>query len=168
MAQKFQKTGMAAQFTYRGQTDLLQNMELPKNLTTTYKKIIQARCEGASFCEMAEEELTWSSDQIIMRGSALYGSKIPDSDFLGTFISEEIITFINDFGYTELTLAEILLAMRMNTKSDIRWEAGDNIAQVAFTGEYFNINFLSAILSTYSRLRMIVDRKIQNKIDGYE
>ena len=117
---------------------------------------------------MAEDELAWSSDQVIMRGSALYGCKIPDSGFLGNFITEEIITFVNEFGYSELTLAEILLAMRLNAKGEMRWEGGSDIEQIQFTGDHFNINFLATILSIYLRLRTILDRKIQNKIDGYE
>lgn len=116
---------------------------------------------------MSEDELTWAIDQLMIRSVALYGCSLPQSEFLGQFISEETRKFILEFGYPELTLEEILLALMINTKSDVKYPSGLELDQVVFSGVYFNVNFLSKVLYNYSSLRNLLDRKIQNHIDGY-
>lgn len=117
---------------------------------------------------MSEDELVWATDQIMIRSVALYGCSLPQSDFLAQFISEETRKFILEFGYPELTLEEILLALMINTKSDIKYPSGNELQPVSFSGVYFNVNFLSKVLDNYSSLRTVLERKIQNHIDGYE
>lgn len=117
---------------------------------------------------MAEDELVWATDQIMIRSVALYGCSLPQSDFLAQFISEETRKLILEFGFPELTLDEILLALTINTKADIKFPSGNELRQIEFTGVYFNTNFLSKVLDNYISLRQILDRKIQNHIDGYE
>lgn len=128
---------------------------------------MEARSDGLSFCEMADEELVWSADQIMIRGASMYGCKLPETDFLGQYISEEVRILINDFGFTELTLSEILLALRINQRADVRYPSGNEVCFVEFKGDCFNTKFLSDVLTMYINFRQILDRKIQNHIDGY-
>lgn len=116
---------------------------------------------------MAEDEIIWATDQIMIRSVALYGCSVPQSDFLAQFISEETRKFILEFGFPELTLEEILLALILNTKQDVKYPSDNDLKQVDFTGIFFNVNFLSKVLDNYISLRNTLDRKIQNHIDGY-
>lgn len=137
------------------------------NLTVYERKVVEARSEGLSFCEMAEEELAWAVDQILIRGVALYGCTVPESDFLGKFFAEEVTKFLLNFGCSELTLEEILLAMMLNCKNDVRLPNGDFIQPIHSIKIYFHVQMLSEILDNYMLLRHGLNRKIQNQIDGY-
>lgn len=116
---------------------------------------------------MADEELTWATDQIMTRGAAIYGCALPKTDYLAQFIGEEIVTIINEFGFSEYTLEEILLAMRVNAVANDRWLSGNETVFVDFSGVSFNTKFLTAVLTIYSKMRDMLNRKIQNHIDGY-
>lgn len=135
--------------------------------TSIEDKIIKARCDGISFCEMADWQLRNSIDQIMLRGAAIAGCALPQTDFFAGFIAEEFIVFINEFGFSEFTLNEILLALRINSRGGVKTPSGLEIEQVAFTGVCINVDYLSKILSNYCSLRNYLDRKFENKIDGY-
>lgn len=145
---------------------MLQDLVNEKiKLTKIDRRILEARCEGLSFCEMAQEEITWGIDQIMCRGAAIYGCKLPDTDFFGTFISEEVQKLIIEFGYGELTLEEVLLAMMLNAKAEMSSDV--EIVPIYFSGECFNVCFLAQVLNNYLKIRHNFDRKIQNFLDGY-
>lgn len=139
-----------------------------KKISEPEEKIFKGRLNGRSFCELAGNDLQASVDQIMLRGAAISGCNLPGTDFFAQIISQEIITFINEYGYSELTMAEILTAMRLNAKGGLRWPGGDYIEKVYFSGNCFNIDYLSKILSNYKSLRDYLDRRLQNLIDGYE
>jgi hypothetical protein len=107
----------------------------------------------------------------MLRGAAVCGCNIPDTDFFAKFIAEEISAFILDFGYAELTLAEIILAFRINAKGNFKNYAnfiGLDIEQISFYGNCINVDYVAKVLSNYLTIRNLLDRKLQNKIDGYE
>ena len=136
-------------------------------LTSYDRQIIEARTDGFSFCEMSQDEMTWSIDQILVRGVAIYGCTVPDSDFLAGFFNEEFTRFIVEFGYSEFTLQEILFAMQLNCQPDVSYPSGNHVEPIPFSGVYFNVAFLAKILNQYKHLRAGVERKIQNYLDGY-
>jgi hypothetical protein len=105
-------------------------------------------------------------DQILLRGAAISGCALPSTEFFAEIIGEELEIFIKDFGYSELTTEEILLAMRLNSRGDFKYP-GETIEKVIFFGNCFNVEYFSKILYNYMVLRNILDRKIQNTIDGY-
>lgn len=109
-----------------------------------------------------------SVDQIMLRVAAISGCALPNTDFFAKFIAEEIIKFILDFGYGDLTLEEILLAFRFNARSGLRYPNGELIESVNFTGVCVNVDYISKVLANYISIRNYLDRKLQNKIDGYE
>lgn len=107
-------------------------------------------------------------DQIMLRVAAICGCPLPNTDFFAKFIAEEITTFIFDFGYQEFTLEEILSAFRFNATGGLKYPTGVEIDQVYFTGSCVNVDYIAKVLSNYLIIRKILDRKLQNKIDGYE
>jgi hypothetical protein len=102
-----------------------------------------------------------------IRISAIAGCNLPKTDFFSSVISEEIMHYILNFGYQELTVEEILLAFRLNSHG-YRYETGEYMVMVNFTGHCLNVDYVSKVLSNYMTMRKICERKIQNQIDGYE
>ncbi len=115
---------------------------------------------------MADEETQWSIDQIIIRASALYGVMPVESEMLAQFLSEEIKKIILNWGYSELTLNEILLALQMNLISH-RWPSGVDVEKIELTGVFVSVKFLAEILEVYAKVRHLCVRTIENHLDGY-
>lgn len=131
-------------------------------MTPTEAKIFEARLTGVSFSQLSEKDLRISVDQIMLRAAAICGCVLPNTEFFAKFISEEISNFIINFGYGEYTLEEILLAFRINAKLN------SDSGHIHFTGNCINVDYVAKILANYTIYRIVLDRKFQNKIDGYE
>ena len=104
----------------------------------------------------------------MLRVASICGCALPNTEFFARFIAEEIATFILDFGYEELTLEELLLAFRFNAKGGMKYPSGTEVDQVPFFGNCVNVDYIAKVLSNYMVFRKVLDRKLQNKIDGYE
>jgi len=128
-------------------------------MTSAEKMIAEARGKALSFEDMDKDDREAASDEIMLRIASICGCALPNTDFFAKYISEEIELFIMNFGYSEFTLEEIILAFRLN--------AGGT-DQIHFTGVCVNVDFISKVLSNYSEMRKTLDNKIKNKIDGYE
>jgi hypothetical protein len=115
---------------------------------------------------MADEEMQWSIDQILLRTSAMYGITPLESEMLVQFLSEEIKSIILEFGYGELTLQEVILAMKLNFINS-RWPSGLEVQSIAFFGDFVSAKFISNVLDVYLNLRHICTRTIENHLDGY-
>lgn len=129
-------------------------------------KIIEARLKDVSFCQIDESKIRWHIDQIMLKGAAISGCALPNTEFFADVISDEIMAFILEFGYEELTYAEIILAMRVNSKGGLRYPSGIELEQVVFFGNCFNVDYFAKVISNYMAVRNILDRKLQNFIDG--
>jgi len=119
-----------------------------------------------SFCQIDENKLRWHIDQIMLKGAAISGCPLPNTEFFADVISDEVKAFILEFGYEELTYSEIILAMRANSKGGLKYPTGIELDQVTFFGNCFNIDYFAKVISNYMAMRNILDRKLQNFIDG--
>lgn len=142
----------------------LENQLPPLN--EVEKKIIKSRLTGLSFCQLSETALRIATDKIIINGAAIFGCGLPQTELLAEAISDQLIDFILDFGYEELTLDEILLSLLINSKG-VKFPSGAELEQVKFSGVCIGVDFIASILSNYMYLRNMLDKKIKNKIDGY-
>jgi hypothetical protein len=104
----------------------------------------------------------------MLRVAAICGCALPNTDFFAKFIGEEIRVFLLDFGYESLTLAEILLAFRLNAKAEMKYPGGQDLEHVHFTGKCLNVDYMASVLENYMIFRKTFDRSLQNKLDGYE
>lgn len=157
---------LAATLKHREKSYSLQELKNTIKPHPIEKKIIDCRCKGLSFCQLAKDELVYAIDQIMLRGAAISGCALPQTEFFAGFISSELSIFINKFGYGELTLEEILLAMRLNSKG-LWYPSGLEIDPIQFTGVCFNVNYIAKVLANYMIMRNQLDRVFQNQIDGY-
>lgn len=104
-------------------------------------------------------------DKILLRGAAITGAPLPTTDFFADIISQEVYSFITEFGYADYTVFEVLLAMRMNARGEAKLINGTTWNFVPFFGNCFNVNFLAAVLNQYALVRTSVNRKLENYLD---
>lgn len=130
-------------------------------------RIIDARKKGLSIGQMDDDGLRYVCDQIIVRGAALYGCDMPQTEFFAEVLSKEFSDYLLDFGYDNLTLEEIILAMRMNANGNFINPLGEDINQTAFFGNFIHVSFLCKVLHGYMVLRNNLETKFKNHIDGY-
>lgn len=107
-----------------------------------------------------------SVHKLVFKLCAICGADLPPNETFAAILGEEFVVFITDFGYDNLTESEILLAFRFNAKGT-KYPSGTDIEKVNFKGSIFNISSAAKVLANYMDLRNILDRKMQNHIDGY-
>ena len=153
---------------HRGKTYTVNDLEnTPIKKSPTELKIIEARKIGMSISEMDESSLRFATDEIIVKGAAIYGCDMPQTEFFAAKLSDEIVAYLLEFGFENLTTREVLLALRMNAQGDIKNPLGENLVQVDFYGSFIHISFLAKVLNNYMVIRNNLERKFQNHIDGY-
>jgi len=130
--------------------------------------VIDARLEGKAFSEMTENETRVAIDQIILRCSADVGCDLPFTDMFANVLSEQIILFIDNCGYLNYTLKEILLSLQINLMHPLPSYLAVEVDEVKFSGRCVNVSFMSKTLNNYKAIRNQLDRKLQNFIDGYQ
>lgn len=130
--------------------------------------IIDARLNGSSFSELSDMDLRVATDQIILNCSAIVGCDMPYTELFANVLSQQIVSFITEFGYGSYTLQEVILALKINCTQNFIISDSVDIDEVIFSGRCVNVNFISKILKNYSLLRNSLDRKLQNFIDGYK
>lgn len=159
---------LASTLKHREKTLCLDcSQNLPKKLTEVELKIIEKRLKGLSFCQLDEDGIRYATDQIIMKGAAIYGCGLPQTEGFAKIISDEFAVFILEHGYRELTTEEMLLAMRLNARGGLKYPSGVDVEVIDFYGNFMNVDFFAKVLYSYLALRNILDRKIQNHADGY-
>lgn len=137
------------------------------NLTQLENLIIDARIDNVSFSSLEGNNLRVACDKIIIKCSAFYGCEMPYTDKFASVLSQEIHHFILTYGYENLSLEEIIIAMEINMNHTLKIPVGIEIQPFEFFGRCVNVSFLSKVLNNYMAIRNLLDRKIQNKIDGY-
>jgi hypothetical protein len=155
-------------FVHKQRNYLLTELETEIGIkfSETDLKIVRAKSNGLSFSEMSDKEIRVAVDQIMLRGAAISGCPLPTTDFFAEIIGDELIVFLVDFGYARLTLAEVLLAMRINAKGGFKG-VSFSADPISFYGHCFNVDYVSKILDTYNRYCLYFNRRIQNHIDGF-
>jgi hypothetical protein len=117
---------------------------------------------------MTESETRVAIDQIILRCSADVGCDLPFTDMFANVLSEQIILFIDNCGYLNYTLKEILLCLQINLMHPLPSYLAVEVDEVKFSGRCVNVSFMSKTLNNYKLIRNQLDRKLQNFIDGYQ
>jgi len=133
------------------------------NMKGVKKLIIRARGRGLSFFEVAPEYIRSFTDSVIISIAAITGAELPESDLLANSLSKEVEVLLNDFGYSDLTLEEVLLAVRLNYSSSFKNPYGTDF-EIGVAGNRVNVAFLSVVLNNYKTYRDFMDIEFENKI----
>jgi hypothetical protein len=134
-------------------------------LTEIEQKVIKARQVGFSVSQFDHAGLKTIFDELILNISVISGAPMPNTNFLADALNFRLIDFLQNFGYGNLTIEEIVQAFYFNAKGGLKFPSGIDIDAINFSGGYVNVEYVSKVLSNYMAVRNILDRKIQNLID---
>lgn len=154
---------------YKGQEYFLLDLIKKSNgFSKAEAEILKCRISGEAIGNLSEDDFRHATDQMILRGAAIYGFDLPPSEGFAQTLTSEIMFFIDMFdGYGNLCVEEIMLAMHFNANGAFRDLAGDYVERVEFSGKTFNVMFLAKVLRPYMGMRHAIDKKLQNQIEGY-
>ena len=157
----------ATEILIQGQPTILDGTEIADlRITSAQKLINRDRFVGVSFWEIPEQKIIYATDEIIFTMCAVFGLPIPENNLQAEYLAKSILTVINDFGYSELTVAEIVLAINLNTFERLKNNGGDDLQKVPPPKMPCGA-FLASILANYKILRDNLDRMIERRILGY-
>lgn len=114
-----------------------------------------------------KKDLLEGFDEVLFKITAITGIGLPNTDLLIKFLKEQIIDFLLEFGYEDLTIEEISLAFMINAENNLQTPSGIELQYIENFGKYINVYHFSKIVHNYMAIRNLLDRKIQNQIDGY-
>lgn len=109
--------------------------------------------------EIDKKQYSVLADVAIFKIAAIVGLSLPTSDKFADVLNEELLILLTEFGYSDLTFDELVLAFRVNYQY-YRTPHGDTINPIVPYSTFFSINYASAVLNNYKRIRSIVDMKI--------
>lgn len=136
------------------------------NLSQVEKIIVELRCNGKSIFDLTEEDKKIFASEVIVTGASIAGCAMPNTEFFLDRLVKEVITFLIQFGYKELTEDEIFFAIRLNSNTQLKLPAGIEVEKISFFGSVFNVDYLSMVLSNYMTIRNLLDSKVRNKLRG--
>lgn len=130
-------------------------------------RIIDSRLEGISIFQYESLELKKYFNVVMLKISAITGAVIPPDARFIEIIRDEIVDFLLKFGYSNLTISEIILAFNLNSSIDMRYPVGIDLSKIELFGAHLNVDYISRVLHNYTTIRNLLDRKLENTIDGY-
>jgi len=138
-----------------------------KKITKVETKIVEARNEGLSIGQLNEVDFINDILNALISISAITGHSLPEEQFIAKRLNEELRTQLLDYGYSDLTMAEIVLAFRLNCLCNLKYPSGSEVISTEIFGRFINVDYITKVLNTYRTLRMMLDNQLKNIIDGY-
>lgn len=130
---------------------------MQKSLTENEVQIFDARETGKSFCDLSPVDFDISITGVIFKISVICGCQLPTHPAHIEALEKEFGIFLNENGYSGLTLEEVLLAFRMNANFKLG-------TKVESYGAIFNINYAAQVLRLYRDKRGIIDQAAERII----
>jgi len=106
-------------------------------------------------------------DETLYRISKISGVDVKSDEIDFELLKEELIIYLKNFGYLNYTVEEILLAVRLNSTPQYFQKNVLDVEKIKCSVKYLNVSYLSEVLANYSQLRVLVEKKVKNIIDGY-
>lgn len=153
--------------THRGSQYGLKELSEQYKATKIDLKIIEARSIGLSISQVPTDDLLADLQDVLVSISVISGHGLPEDDFFADRLSKELVMHLNNFGYGDLTMCELVLAFNLNCKCGLKYPSGSDIIATEIFGKYISVDYVSRVLSTYKTLRTMLDNHLKNIIDGY-
>lgn len=143
--------------------------ELPSNFKQTEleSKIINARCSSVAISDLPPKKLKENIESMISSSVAIYGFYPPTSEGMIDLLTSEMTCYFLNNGFCHLTYDEFHLALQLNARGNLKFPSGVDAEPVKTFGATVSVKFVSDVLCLYMKFRDLLDRKIQNHIDGY-
>lgn len=148
-----------------GLMDLLPNY---KKITDVEKKIAEARLSEISVGQLDESDFITDLLDCLVSVSAISGHVLPEQPHLAKRLNEELRTQLLEYGYSELTIPEIVLAFRLNCHSNLKYPSGSDSVTVDIIGRFVNVDYVTRVLNIYCTFRTMLDNQLKNTVDGYQ
>lgn len=127
--------------------------------------IVNARMCSNPISEVDKKQYSLLADVAIFKIAAIVGLSLPTSEKFADVLNEELLILLTEFGYTDLTFDELVLAFRVNYQY-YKTPFGETLNPITPYSTFFSINYASAVLNNYKRIRSIVDMKITEQLSG--
>lgn len=129
--------------------------------------VLDARTSGElSFSQMDDEKQNGIALMLIFRISVISGLRIPENQSFLDELAKQIVKYITKFGFKNLTESEMEVALQINIPSRFSYPSGFSMEIIEPFGDSVNVTFFGKVLNNYMGLRWLVDRRLQNFIDG--
>ena len=152
--------------SHRKSKKLLNDLVVANLSLNNFDKLIyDARIDSSGLFEFGNDDFVDTINDLVMRIHVISGSNLPSTDFLVELLESELSKALNDFKFTNLSINEILLAFRLNCVADCYVEV--EVDYVPLIGGCLNVDYILRVLYNYRKHRHSFERKIQNKLDGY-
>lgn len=130
------------------------------------RMIFDARCIGLSFSQLGSEQQSDVCSELIVKTATSTGLKLPTNETFCLVLEKQLIQYINDCGFSNFTAEEFDLSLLFNLENDIPLPSGIDIEKISPFGDAVSVSFISRLLKNYLIVRKMIDRKLQNFIDG--
>lgn len=141
-------------------------MENYKSATPIEKMIYDAilnSVEVLSKDNSAESVLAYLISDI----AAITGYLVNQEQSAVISLIKQLKTHLQDFGFSELTYDEILLAFRINSLGNIKYPSGFEKETIYSHSSYLSVMYISKILLMYLDFKKLFFRNLENSINGY-
>jgi len=130
------------------------------------KLIYDARVSGIGLFEYEENDMNTTILDLVLRISVISGANLPQNDNLIEMLESELKKSLIAFKFTNLSIDEVLLAFRFNCVTDCYIDLDVEVNYVQ-PPTNLNVDYILKVLYNYRKHRHSFERKIQNKLDGY-
>lgn len=147
---------------------LLNDLEVENlSLNSSDKLIYNARVDSLGLFEFDNNDYVDTVNDLVMRISVISGANLPSNDFLVELLENELSKALIDFKFTNLSINEVLLAFRLNCVANNNINLDVEVDYVPLFGNCLSVDYILKVLYNYRKYRYSFERKIQNKLDGY-
>lgn len=129
--------------------------------------IYNARVDSIGLFEYGDGEFNDTIMDLVMRISCISGANLHPNPIMMDLLESELKKALKEFNYMNLSIDEILLAFRLNCVVHNYVNLDIDVDYVELIGNSLNLDYILKVLYNYRKYRHSFERKIQNKLDGY-
>lgn len=129
--------------------------------------VLDARTSGElSFSQLEEDKQHTAAFMLILRISVISGLKVPENQIFIDELASQVSKYLTKFNFKNLTESEMELALQINIPVRFSYPSGFSMEIIEPFGDAVNVTFLGKVLNNYMGLRHLVERRLQNFING--
>lgn len=99
-------------------------------------------------------------DELVYSASAITGFPLPTNKTIEKLI-EELLKFLSDETYGDLTINEILLSFRLINYDRLRYPSGLEVEYPNLQGSHISVHYVARILNIYLSIRNYILQELQ-------
>ena len=142
-------------------------MNEPK-LKPLHREILLCRTNSTqSFSQTVKDTISDCLEDLVLRICAISGIGYPLTEKQFDYFIEELIILLDSPKYNNLSIPEIILAFRINSRSGVKYVSGEEIPRIEIFGTSISVDYIERVLNNYFGLRTGIENEVKCLIDGY-